>query len=132
MIILNNIIFFIFLNLILFFFIKKKYLDLQTAFLLSITSLPFLFICKLTNLCMYDYKAYYLGAREITSFDNLKDIHLISYLYYLFIPFINFSDVSSLGFINRIIFIIFFTYFYKIGFLKKNNIFYFFFLLYPA
>lgn len=132
MIILNNIILFIFLNLILFFFIKKKYLDLQTAFLLCITSLPFLFICKFTGLCMYDYKAYYIGAKEVINFDNLKDIHLISYLYYLFIPFINFSDVSSLGFVNRIIYIIFFTYFYKIGFFKKNNIFYFFFLLYPS
>ena len=49
---------------------------------------------------MYDYNAYYLGAREITNFDSFKDIHLISYFYYLFIPFINFSDVSSLGFIN--------------------------------
>lgn len=132
MIILNNIILLIILNLILFFFYKKKYLDLQTAFLLSLTSFPFFFICKLTNLCMYDYNAYYLGAREIKNFDNFENIHLISYFYYLFLPFINFSDVSSLGFINRIFYIIFFTYFYRIGFFKKNNIFYFFFLLYPS
>ena len=132
MIILNNIILFIFLNLILFFFYKKKYLDAPTALLLGLTSLPFFFICKLTNLCIYDYNAYYLQAKEITNLDNFKDIHLISYLYYLFIPFINFSDVSSLGFINRIFYVIFFTYFYKKGFFKKNKIFYFFFLFYPS
>ena len=35
---------------------------------------------------MYDYKAYYIGAKEVINFDNLKDIHLISYfIIYLYL-----------------------------------------------
>lgn len=129
----NNIFLFSLLSLFLILLNKKKILDLQTAIILIFTSLPFLFICKITTLCIYDYNGYFIETKEILKFND-QDIQLqkISYLYFLFFPFITFSDVSSLGFINRIIFIFFFIYFYKIGFFKKNNIFYFFFLFYPS
>jgi len=145
--IISNLLIFFFLIFFLYLFYKRNKLDKQSFIFLSITSIPFLGICELTTLCLYDYKHYFLDTinlknfaqnnlDEIKNYENKKiywDINQISFVYFLLYPFVALgNDVSTLGFVNRFFFILFFIYFYKKGLIKKNSYYYFFIIFFPS
>ena len=137
--IISNYIIFFFLIFFLYICLKKKKIDKQSFIFLSVTSLPFLGICELTTICLYDYKAYFLDSLNLKNLAQINNQNLewnlneVSYIYFLFYPFIELgNNVSSLGFINRFIFILFFIYFYNKNLIKKNSYYYFFLIFFPS